>query len=337
MLFFFSPFQSHKSVFLCSVLPNTDSLVGVTGKDGVRVSAPCNGDASRLLGVGLEVRSLLGELGDANLLLKIEDLDAVLGGGADPVLGGVEDELIHLAASLELIHALALLKIPDEDHAVLASSGAEGALRRHTDGVEVASGASEVVLQLEVLTKAPDLNEVIPAAGDSDRGGRIGREGNVRDPLSVAVLLKGELALTKSVPQLDKTITTARHDLTVVRREGNSKNILGVTDETAGAAAAGKIPQTKSVIPAARESVVAIVRQLHVLNKVAVAVEATLSMSVFLAGAGQLPDHKSLIPRTRDKQVRALASGGQCSDCSVVSRDLSGKLERSHLRSKFFF
>jgi hypothetical protein len=312
---------------LCRVLPNTDHLVGVTSKDGVGVSAPGNTDASRVLDASLEVRGLLGELSDAILLLEVEDLDAVLGGSTKPVLGGVEDELINLAASLELVHALALLEVPDEDGALLASSSAEGALRRNTDSVQVASGAGEVELQLEVLTKAPDLDETIPAAGNSNRGGRVGREGNVRGPLGVTVLLKSELALTESVPQLDATVTAAGHDLTVVSREGASKNILGVANEATSAHTVGEIPQTKGVIPAARESVVAIVRQLHVLDKVAVAVETTLSMSILLARAGQLPHHDSLVPRTRDEQVRALASSGQGSDCSIVSSDLSGKLE----------
>jgi hypothetical protein len=311
------------------VLPSTDDIVGVTGKDGVRVSAPGNGDAARSLGRGDEVGVGTSKLGNANLLLKIEDLDAILGGSADPVLGGVEDKLIDLTASLKSVHGLTLLKIPDEDGTLLTSSSAEGALGGNTDGVEVASSTSKVELQLEV-TKAPDLDKTIPAARNSNRGGRVGREGNIRNPLGVTVILKGELALTKGVPELDKTITAARHDLTVVRREGNSENILAVTNEAAGADTVGKIPKTEGVIPAARESVVTIVGELHILNKVAVAVETTLSMSVFLASAGQLPHHDSLVPRTRDEQVRALASGSQSRNCSVVSADLCDKLE-SHL------
>jgi len=316
---------------LISVLPSTDDTVGVTGIDGVGVSAPGNGDASRNLLVLLRGASGLNSaLSDADLLLKIEDLDTVLGGSAEPVLGGVEDELINLASSLELVHALALLKLIDEDNTLLASSSAERALRRHTNGVEVASSTGEVVLQLEVLTKAPDLDKTIPAARNSNRAGRVGREGNIRDPLGVTLVLKGELALTKSVPELDKTITTAGHDLTVVSRESNSKNILGVANEATSADTVGEIPQAEGVIPAARESVVAIVGQLDVLNKVAVTVETTLSMSVFLGSAGELPHHNSLVPRTRDEQVRALASGSQSSDCSIMSHNFSGKLE-SHL------
>jgi len=331
LLHYFSRRQPKLLYLLVRVLPSADHIVGVTGKDGVRVSAPGDRDARRILGNGHEVGVAAGELSDASLLLKIEDLDAVLGGSAEPVLGGVEDELINLATSLEPVHALALLEVPDEDGALLAGSSAEGALRRNADGVKVASGTGEVELQLEVLTKAPDLDETIPAARDSDRGGRVGGEGNVGDPLGVALVLKGELALTEGVPELDETITAAGHDLTVVSREGDSKNILGVADEATGADAVGEIPQTEGVIPAARESVVAIVGQLDVLNKVAVAVEATLSMSVFLASAGQLPHHDSLVPRARDEQVRALASGSQGSDCSIMSADLCDKLE-SHLR-----
>jgi len=320
----------HLITSLVLVLPSTDDVIGVTSKDGVRVSAPGNRDAARSLGSGLEVGVAAGELSNANLLLKIEDLDAILGSSADPVLGGVEDKLINFTASLKSVHALALLKVPDEDGTLLASSSAEGALRRNTDSVKVASSTSEVELQSEVLTKAPDLDETIPAARDSNRSGRVGGEGNIRDPLGVALVLKGELALTEGVPELDKTITAARHDLTVVRRESNGEDILGVTDEATSADAIVKIPQTEGVIPAARKSVVAIIRKLNILNKVAVAVETTLSMSVFLASAGQLPHHDSLVPRTRDEQVRALASGSQSRNCSVVSADLCDKLE-SHL------
>jgi len=321
--------SSLKNICLCNVLPDTNNLIAVTSKDGARISAPSNTETSRVLGHRLKVRSLLGELSNAALLLKIKDLDAVLGGGADPVLGWVEDKLIDLATSLELVHALALLKIPDEDGTLLASSSAERTLGGNTDGVKVASSTSEVELQLEVL-KAPDLDNVIPAARNSNGSSRVGGEGNIGSPLSVTVLLERELALTKSVPELDQTITTARHDLTVIGREGNSKNILGVTDETTSAATTGEIPKTESVIPAAGESIVTIVGQLHVLDKVAVAVETTLSMSILFASASQLPHHDSLIPRTRDKQVSTLASCGQGGDCSFVSTDLSGKLE-SHL------
>jgi len=323
----------NSSYSLLCVLPSTDNTIGVTSKDGVGISTPGNTDASSNLGGLLASwwRRLNSKSVDANLLLKIKDLDAVLGGSAEPVLGGVEDELIDLASSLELVHALALLKVPDEDGTLLASRGAEGALRRNTDGVEVASSTSEVALQFEVLTKAPDLDKTIPAARNSNRGGRVGGEGNIRNPLGVTLFLKGELALTKSVPELDKTITTARHDLTVVRRESNSKNILGVTNETTSADTVGEIPETKGVIPAARKSIVTIIGQFDVLNEVVVTVETTLSMSVFLAGAGQFPHHNSLVPRTRDEQVRALASGSQSSDCSIMSAELSDKLE-SHLR-----
>jgi len=320
-----------KSSRLLRVLPNTDDIVGVTGKDGVGISAPGNRDAADVLGGGHEVGVGAGELSDASLLLKIEDLDAVLGGSAKPVLGGVEDKLVDFTASLELVHGLTLLEVIDEDGALLASSSAEGALRRHTDGVEVAGGAGEVVLQLEVLTKAPDLDETIPAARNSDGGGRVGGEGNIRHPLGVTLVLKGELALTEGVPELHETITTAGHDLTVIGREGNSKNILGVADETTSADTVGKIPQTEGVIPAARKGVVAIVGQLNVLNKVTVAMETTLSVSVLLGSAGQLPHHDSLVPRTRDEHIRTLASCSQSSDCSIMSTDLSGKLE-SHLR-----
>ena len=43
--------------------------------------------------------------------------------------------------------------------------------------------------------------------------------------------LDGVLADTESVPQLDGLISRSRHDLTVVGREGDAQDILGVTDK----------------------------------------------------------------------------------------------------------
>jgi len=323
--------SSFNSIYsLISIFPSADDTISVTGKDGVGISTPSSRDASRKL------RSLLtslfrkrdNKLTDNFLLLKIEDLKTSLSSSAKPVLVGVEDELINFASSLELVHVLAFLKIPDEDGTFLASSSADGTLRRDGNSVKVASGTGEVVLQFEFLTKAPDLDKTIPAARDSNRVGSIRREGNIRNPLAVTV--EGVFAFTKGVPELDKTITTARHDLTVVSREGNTKNILSVTNEATSANTVGKIPETKGVIPAAGKSIVTIIGQLQVLNKVVVTIETTLSMSVFLAGASKFPDHNSPVPRTRDEQVSALASCSQGSDCSVMSADFCDKL-KSHL------
>lgn len=52
--------------------------------------------------------------------------------------------------------------------------------------------------------------------------------------------LDGVLANSKSVPQLDGLVAGARHNLTVVSREGHAQNILGVSNKLAGGEATGE-------------------------------------------------------------------------------------------------
>ena len=52
---------------------------------------------------------------------------------------------------------LALVQVPEHGDTVLATGGSEGAIGRHGDGVDVASVAVVVGLQLE-LREFPDLS-----------------------------------------------------------------------------------------------------------------------------------------------------------------------------------
>ena len=87
--------------------------------------------------------------------------------------------------------------------------------------------------------QVPDLDQLVPAARDDQRVGRRGREAHARDPLGVAVLLDGVLALTERVPQLDRLVARARHDLAVVSREGNREHVVVVVDKAAGGGTLG--------------------------------------------------------------------------------------------------
>jgi hypothetical protein len=81
------------------------------------------------------------------------------------------------------------------------------------------------------------LDELVPAGGDNDWVLRVGREADTRDPLLVALVGDGELAVAQGVPQLDGPITRAGDDLAVVGREGDGKNVVSVADETTGGGA----------------------------------------------------------------------------------------------------
>jgi hypothetical protein len=65
----------------------------------------------------------------------------------------------------------------------------------------------------------------------------------------VTLLSDSELAVTKSVPQLDGAIARAGNDLSVVGGEGNGENIIGVSNESAGGSTGGELPKAESLVP----------------------------------------------------------------------------------------
>lgn len=79
-----------------------------------------------------------------------------------------------------------------------------------------------------------------------------------------------ELALSKSVPQLDGLITRTRDDLSVVSRERDREDVVGVADETTGSSTSVQIPKTDSLIPRGRQSKLTIRRDGKILDKMVV-------------------------------------------------------------------
>ena len=90
------------------------------------------------------------------LALKVEDLDARRGGGAEPVAVGGEDEGVDDVAGLERVEVLALVEVPEHGDAVLATGGRERTIGGDGDSVDVAGVAVVVGLELE-LRELPDL------------------------------------------------------------------------------------------------------------------------------------------------------------------------------------
>ena len=99
------------------------------------------------------------------------------------------------------------------------------------------------------------LDELVPARGDNDGVLGVGGEADARNPLGVALLGDGELAVTKGVPELDGSVARTGNDLTVIGREGNGKDIAGVAGEDTGGVASRKFPQAQSLVPRGRQSV----------------------------------------------------------------------------------
>lgn len=71
----------------------------------------------------------------------------------------------------------------------------------------------------------------------------------------MALVGDGVLAVAQGVPQLDRSVTGTRHDLSVVGREGHGEDVAGVADEGAGGRASGQFPQAQGLIPRRGQSV----------------------------------------------------------------------------------
>ena len=95
-----------------------------------------------------------------SLALEVEDLDASGSGRAEPVAVRGEDEGVNNVAGLERVQVLALVEVPEHSDAVLATGRRQRAVGRDRDGVDVASVAVVVGLELE-LGEFPDLRPVL--------------------------------------------------------------------------------------------------------------------------------------------------------------------------------
>ncbi len=71
----------------------------------------------------------------------------------------------------------------------------------------------------------------------------------------MSLLSDSELAVTKSVPELDCSIAGAGNDLSVVGREGDGQNVVGVADKASGGGTGGKLPEAESLVPRSGESI----------------------------------------------------------------------------------
>jgi hypothetical protein len=99
------------------------------------------------------------------------------------------------------------------------------------------------------------LDELIPASGDDDGVLGVGRESHAGDPLGVALVGDGVLAVTEGVPELDGSVARSGNDLAVVGGEGDGENVVGVADEAAGGDTGGELPQAEGLVPGGGESV----------------------------------------------------------------------------------
>jgi len=289
--------------------PHADGTIGPATEESAAISRPLKAHAEgegSVLANGGELRA---ELVNNDLGLKVPDLDAGVGGGAEPVAIGAEDKGVDDVTSFKGVKLLALVEVPEHGNTVLATGSSEGTVRGAGYGVKVASVAGKVGTELAV-GEVPNLDHLVPSGGDDEGVGGGGGEAYAGNPLGVAALVDGVLALTKGVPELDGLVTGARNNLSVVKGEGNGKNVLGVSDEATGGVAGVKVPKAKGAVPGAGEAELAIGGNDHILNEVGVAGEGAAGEAVVGALTGEGPDNDALVAGSREDHTGVLTGGG---------------------------
>lgn len=165
------------------------------------------------------------------------------------------------------------------------------------------------------------LDELVPTSGNDHGVGGVGAEADAGDPVGVALVGDGVLAVTEGVPELDGTVAGTGDDLAVVGREGNRENVVGVTDEAAGGLAGRELPETEGLVPGGGEGVGTIGGDNAVGDDVRVALEATLGDTVagLIAGAVRKPSSDT-IPHETNLRLSA-GSSYRSQMIKVLSRE----------------
>ena len=196
-------------------LPDTNDAIRVAREEGGAIGRPTERDAR-----GRGLAGLLGEfwtqIVDDATGLEVPNLDATRRGGSKPVSSGRKGKRVDFVASIQLEEGRVFAEVPQHDTAVLAARGTKRAIGRHLAGVDVASMA-EMLDGHRVTTHVPHLDHLVPAAGHHHGRGLVRREPSARDPFRVRVL-DVYLAVALDVPNLDRLVTRARHNLTIVGR-----------------------------------------------------------------------------------------------------------------------
>jgi hypothetical protein len=251
-------------------LPDTDNVIRVTREESGTISRPTDRQTIRVRVLSLtELSEFRTEFINNGLGLEIPDLDTGSGSGTEPVTVRREGKSVDKRTSFERVKMLGIIQIPEHDNTIFTSRGTERTIGRDSNSVDITVVTNEVGSQLH-LGQIPNLDELIPTTGNDERVSRVRRETNTRNPLRVTIFSDVILALTEGVPQLDRLITRTRNDLTVVSRERDRQDIVGVANETTSGGTAVQIPKTESLIPRGGQSELTVRRDGKIFNEVRV-------------------------------------------------------------------
>ena len=160
-------------------------------------------------------------------------------------------------------------------------------------------------LTARMKRRAAYLDDLVPASRDDDGVLRVRAEAHAADPLGVALVGDGELAVAEGVPQLDGAVAGAADDLAVVGGEGDREDVVGVAHETAGGQAGAQLPETESLVPGRGEGVGAVGGDDTVGDDVGMAVQRALWVAVGGVIAGEVPDDEGLVAGAGEEHVGA--------------------------------
>jgi len=228
---------------------DSDETISETGVEVLLVSGPGEGSAtdwsvSSL--VVIESGSFISV--DELLVWKIVDSDSVLSSNDKPVELGGEEDNVDWGLSVDLLEMSSLNEVPDVNLTVSSSGGDEVSVWCQIKSVNLSLVSNEGVLEGHHGV-IPDLDGLVPGSGNNDWGLGVVIVSDARDPVSVWVLINGELADTMDVPNLEVLVDGAGGDLSVIWGESNGKDVLGVTNESLSGGGSLEVPESDGTIP----------------------------------------------------------------------------------------
>jgi len=232
---------------------HSDHAIGPAGVKVLLILGPGQRGATNsefaifaVAGVTVEVLSSVGV--DELSVWKIVHSDTLFGTNNEPVNLGGEEKDVDGGLGVDFIKMSSFDEVPNVDLTVSSSRGDEHSVLGEVEAVDLSLVADESVHQAHGLV-VPDLDGSVPRGGHNDWLLDVVVESNARDPVSMWLLVDGELANTIDVPDLDVLVHGARDDLSVVWGESNGKDILLMTNQSSVGGALLQVPESDGSVP----------------------------------------------------------------------------------------
>ena len=185
---------------------------------------------------------------DELLVWEVINLDTFFGTNNEPVDLGGEKNNVDWGFSVDFFEMSSFNEVPDVDFTVSTTGGDEVGVWCKIKSVNLSFVSNEGVHEGH-NSVIPNLDGLIPRGGDNDWLLDIMEISNAGNPVSMWVLVNGELADSVDVPNLDGFIDGSRGDLSVVWGESNGEDILGVTDKSLVGLGGLEVPKSDGTIP----------------------------------------------------------------------------------------